>query len=295
MRAQYNKKRVFMHNIFKSLLAGLIVCGATSDALAIDTPDALAAQLRSAIESKDIEAASKLVEWRQAPITAYRMFKMSVADCFAPASCKIETAAISEQNKAPHDDYYFPIAPQGEIKIIPPQGGDGFSMPFAKINDSYRIVIGQQSDKAYQETKNAANARNIAQELDPDLLSSGDALPADGGEPLKAYREYLAAIARGDSTFLAQAGASGDRYYFGKAYKDNPLKTAITIDLIRMESVNEPKIQAGFIRDNRALLLVSGTNGQGWNTEGAITLMKDSDRWAIEDTRYVSYPPTMNQ
>jgi hypothetical protein len=254
------------------------------------TPVELAAKLKAAIDAKDIDAASKLVAWEQAPIPAHRVFKMSVADCFG-AQCKVETAEMPEEEKKPQADYQFSVPPEGKLKITQPDGSEGLSMPYGKVNGDYKIILGQQTKEAYAEAKAAADARKIAESLDADLIASGQPLPAGGGEVSSAYRDYLAAIGRKDTAFLAANGTAGDRYFFGNAYKNNPAKAAIALDLARMESISEPTIKGGFLKDNRALLLVSGVNGQGWTTEGAVTLSRNDGKWAVEDKAYSSYPP----
>ncbi len=259
---------------------------------AIETPTDLIEKLKAAIAAKNMQAASKLVEWGHAPIPAYRIFKMSLADCFPPAQCKIEVVEMSAEHKNPQGDYKFSVVPEGELKLIDSSvgGSDGFSMPFAKVGTEYKIIIGEPTEAGFAQTKASVDARKIAEELAPDLLT-GEALPADGGGTAAAYRDYLAAIARNDTNFLAQHGTEGDRYFFGTAYKSNPTKAAINLDLIRLETIKEPTIKAGYVKDNRAVLLVSGANGQGWTTEGAVTFVRESNKWTIEDKTYLSYPP----
>lgn len=276
---------------FLIALGILSVCSMQS-AFAADSPKSLASELQSAISAKDLGAASKLVEWGQAPVAAYRLFKMSIADCFSPAVCKIEVVEMTEEEKKPQLDYRFTTVPEGQLKVISSDGEEGFRMPFAKVNTTYKIIIGSQTPEAYAQTKAATDAKKIAQEMDPDLLSNGQLLPADGGEPSAAYREYLAAIARGDKAYLAQHGTVADKYFFGNAYKDNPVKAEVAMDLAKMESITTPTLKGGFIKDNRALLLVSGPSGQGWTTEGAVLLMQEGGKWVIEDKSYLSYPPS---
>jgi len=281
-----------MNRIVKLSLLSLTLVTGIERAFAAETSKALASELTSAIAAKDLNAASKLVEWGQAPIMAHRMFKMSVADCFAPATCKIELAEMTADEKKPQQDYHFTTVPEGKVKIVPPEGGEGLSLPFAKINNQYKIILGAQTPEAYAQDKAAADAKKIAQELDADLISTGQPLPADGGAPSAAYREYLAAITRGDTSYLAQRGTTGDRYFFGQAYKDNPVKASVALELAKMESITQATVKGGFVKDNRALLLVSGPSGQGWTTEGAVTLVQEGGKWAVEDKSYRSYPPT---
>lgn len=281
-----------MTSIAKFSIVCLALFAATPQAQAAETPQALAAQLSAALQAKDMNAATQLVEWGQAPVAAYRIFKMSMADCFAPAQCKIEVATMNDDERKPQADYHFTVEPEGKLKIMNPGSSDGFNVPFAKVKDQYKIIIGEQTSEAYAQAKTETDAKKIALELDPDLLTSGQPLPADGGEPSAAYREYLSAVARGDSAFLAKHGTAGDQYLFGQAYKDNPTKAAVALELARMETITQPTIKGGFIKDNRAMLLVSGPSGQGWTTEGAVTFFRDSGTWSIDEKRYLSYPPS---
>ena len=199
---------------------------------------------------------------------------------------------ISEEETKPQGDYYFPTKPEGKIKIVQPSGGEGFSMPFAKIDGGYRIIIGEQTEKSYADTKAAADPQKIAEGMDEDLATTGKKIAADGGEFLAIYKSYLAAIAKGDTEYLAANGTAGDKYFFGKAYKDNPVKRGVALELARLESIKEPTIKGGYEKDGKAILLVSGVNGQGWTTEGAVLLMQNDGIWAMEDRSYVSYPPS---
>jgi len=281
-----------MKHFTKSILLSFTVFFSSYPVHAIENPQALAAALSSAIAAKDMNSASKLVEWGQAPVAAYRIFKMSIADCFGPATCKVAVVKMTEEEKNPQTDYKFAVIPEGQLKIISSEPGDGgFSMPFAKVGNAYKIILGQQTEGAYAQARSAADSNKIAQGLDADLVSTGKPLPIDGGELAAAYREYLAAIARKDTSFLAQHGTEGDRYFFGTAYKNNPVKAEVALELAALENIIEPKIKGGFIKDDRAILLVSGSSGQGWTTEGAVTLKRDSGKWLVEDKSYLSYPP----
>lgn len=280
-----------MKPFVKLLLVNLSVSLSPFSAYAAESSKALAAALEAAIKTKDINGAVKLVQWDQAPVMAHRFFRMSVADCAIAANCIVEIAEMSPEEKQPQQDYFFVIPPEGKLNLVSPEDTEGFSMPFAKIGAEYKIILGQQTDEAYAQSKEAADAKKLATELDAELLASGQALPADGAEPAIAYKAYISAINEGNTTYLAQQGTQSDKYFFGEAYKDNPIKSTINLELTRMESIAQPVIQGGFVRDNKALLLVSGTNGLGWPTEGAVLLLKNGSAWAIEDKLYASYAP----
>ena len=273
-------------------LFAFVVAEGTAIAQLATSPADLASALRSKIEAKDLVAAGKLVEWGNAPIPAYRIFRMSIADCFTPAKCKLEIQPFDKGDGAPPPDYVFPVPPEGQLKLSVVGESDGFTMPFAKIGNEYRFVIGQLNADGYAQAKLATDARKVAEALDADLISSGVPLPADGGEPGKAFQRYLSAISSGDTAFLGEHGTAADRYFFARAFKDNPIKAGIALELTRLESIAIPTIKEGFQKESKALLLLSGTNALGWTSEGAVLLLKsEAGVWEMEDKSFQSYPP----
>ncbi len=279
------------YHILTNIISFTLILGVPY-ARALDNPKALADNLSAAMSKKDMNAATKLVQWDKAPIAAHRLFKMSIADCFAPKLCKVEITSISDEEKKPQLDYQYSVIPEGQIKIIEADGNEGLHMPFAKINNEYKIILGQQTDQAFAQAKASTDALKIAQELDPDLVASGQKLEIDlTVEPSSSYFRYVEAITNGDTAFLAQSGTAGDRYFFGTAYQDNPVKKEVALELARMENIPKPTIKGGFIKDNKALLMVSGSNGQGWASEGVVQLILDAGKWSIEDKLFLSYEP----
>lgn len=280
-----------MNKFATLLLLSISVCVGTNSAGAAESSKALAAALDAAIKAKDINAAVKLVAWEQAPIMAHRFFRMSIADCAIAANCKVEVAEMSAEEKQPQQDYFFATPPEGQLKLVSPEDTEGFSMPFAKVGAEYKIILGQQTEESYAQSKAAADAKKLAEELELDVVSTGQGLPAGGGDPAAAYTKYITAIKDGDTAYLGQQGTQSDKYFFGDAYKDNAIKNAINLELARMENIAQPVVKGGFIKDNKAVLMVSGTNGLGWITEGAVLLLLTDGKWTMEDKFYASYSP----
>jgi len=270
-------------------LSSLVVL---NDAAAAGSPKELVEKLTKALRDKDMAAASALIEWGQAPVAAYRIFKMSMADCFAPTLCKVELLPFNDATENPQPDYRFAIPPEGETKLTIPGESGGFSMPFAKVGSEYKFVLGQPTEEAYLLSKANANARKIAELVEPDLVANGKELPANGGAQAASYQNYVNAISKGDTEYLSKKGSTGDRYYFGGAYQSNPVKAGIALELAQMENISTPTILGGFFNEHKAVLLVSGKNAQGWHTEGAVTIMNENGEWTVEEKQYESYSPT---
>ena len=92
----------------------------------------------------------------------------------------------------------------------------------------------------------------------PDL---GAALPADGGEPGKAYRAYLAALKKGDIDALAKT-MTHERSAEILAHRNDP-DFKMMFALHPAERDTDPKIIKGNSKGDAATLELTGKDGDG--------------------------------
>jgi hypothetical protein len=251
----------------------------------------LANEFQAALKSGDIEGAEKLVRWGNAPVEAYRLFRMSLADCLSPAKCSVKTAPMSDEEKAGQANYFFSPAPEGQLVLKDAENNEGFKLPFAKINGSYQVILGNVTKVGRDRILESANPNNFGKELAPDVIEEGVKLPANGGEQFEAYREYSQAVARKDKVFLATKGTEKDRFFFSKFYSEKPVKEKIALELTRLENLVDPIFEDGFVLENRAVLMLKGKSGLGWDAVGAVALTKEAGVWGVNDKIISGIPP----
>jgi hypothetical protein len=110
--------------------------------------------------------------------------------------------------------------------------------------------------------------------------SPGAPLPADGGEPAKAYRAYLAAMDKGDIDALLKT-MSRERAAQIAAHRDEPeFKTMFAF--IQTQRLRNPKLGKGSVKGDRATLEVSGKDGDGNASTGSVTLLRQDGAWRLD-------------
>jgi len=103
----------------------------------------------------------------------------------------------------------------------------------------------------------------------------GKALPADGGEPGKAYRAYLKTIAGGNAAQIRSAVSSTR----SKSISDKDLKEFIP--MLQAMAPKNLKITSGAIDGDKATLLATSKDGTE-TMNGTITMVKESGAWKVE-------------
>lgn len=102
----------------------------------------------------------------------------------------------------------------------------------------------------------------------------GTALPADGGAPGKAYRDYLAALKAGD---LAKLAKSVDAQHAAQ------MKSPDFKEMLKMIQAMEPtniRITRGAVDGSKATLEVAGKDGDQTST-GTIDLVMEGGAWKL--------------
>lgn len=158
------------------------------------------------------------------------------------------------------------------------QSGSGWYTLKLAHNDAKRIegtfTSNDQADKKSGRYYDLKFALDIAGP--PDL---GAALPADGGEPGKAYRAYLAALKKGDIDALAKT-MTHDRSAEILAHR-NDADFKMMFAFIQQSALRDPKITKGFSKADSATLELSGKDGDGNAATSTATMQKEAGTWRL--------------
>jgi hypothetical protein len=117
----------------------------------------------------------------------------------------------------------------------------------------------------------------VKEEENTGILDAGTALPLDGGEPGKAYREYEKAIQSGNPQELK-------KYLVPEQAKklDDPL-AANMLGLMKMMRAREVRIIQGFLQGDLATLTLEGTDAiSNGKTSGTARMRKVNGQWVLE-------------
>ena len=118
----------------------------------------------------------------------------------------------------------------------------------------------------------------------PDL---GAPLPADGGEPLKAYRAYLAALKKGDVDTLAQT-MTRERSAEIVAHRNDP-DFKMMFGFIQQSALRDPKFVKGNSKGDTATLELTGKDGDGANATSIATMQKEGGTWRLAKESMTSH------
>jgi hypothetical protein len=128
-------------------------------------------------------------------------------------------------------------------------------------------------DKTYE-----FNLKFDAQVIAP---TPGTALPADGGEPGKAYQAWLAAIAKGDFAALrAILGESGSWQF----PEDDEKSAKENLKYLRDGKPVGVKILKGEQRGEQAILMVEGVDRDDLKLRGRVLMVKGEGGWRQEQS-----------
>jgi hypothetical protein len=158
------------------------------------------------------------------------------------------------------------------------QSGSGwFTMKLAK-NDAKRVEgtfrTNDEADKKSGRYYDLKFALDIAGP--PDL---GAALPAGGGEPVKAYMAYLAALQKGDIDALAKT-MTKERSAEILAHRNDP-DFKMMFGFIQSSALRDPKFTKGFSKGDSATLELSGKDGDGNAATTTATMQKEGGSWRL--------------
>jgi hypothetical protein len=109
----------------------------------------------------------------------------------------------------------------------------------------------------------------------PAAPPKGKPLPADGGEPAKAYRAYLKTI-QGGNLAQIRGAVSSER---SKQVSDKDMKEMIP--MLQLMAPKNLKISGGAVDGEHATLLATSQDGSE-TMHGTITMLKEGGGWKVE-------------
>ncbi|MGH8173426.1 MAG: hypothetical protein ACREPX_09770 [Rhodanobacteraceae bacterium] len=158
------------------------------------------------------------------------------------------------------------------------QSGSGWYTLKLVKNDAKRVEGSFKSNDEADKKEGRFYDLRFALDLagPPDL---GTPLPADGGDPVKAYRAYLAALQKGDIDALAKTMTKerGDEILAHR--KDPDFKMMFAF--IQGSALKNPKFVKGFAKGDTATLEFTGKDGDGNNTTSVATMVKEGGTWRM--------------
>lgn len=285
------------------------------------SPQDLARDLQKALTAGDFPAASALAELDGAPAELQFHYFDAVLDCSTASTCTAATAPLDAEFRSSWQSGASelgsdPPAVEGLI-VVTMRAKDGsdsgtMAMPYAKVGGGYRIAtlhLGPAAAAALRaRTSEALLEKMLADGIaDPatgqsrtDWAKAATRLPADGGEPGKAFVKASAAM---DAAVKAKdpdaAMRSGSRWaaivFAAKGYDGKPIaaetrKRKLHVQSLRM--LRDVKVTGGYQLGSDAVLLVEARNGIGWIERGAVLISRDGDAWdpSPAGKQMVSYP-----
>jgi len=297
-----------------SALIGISACGH-----AASSPDALAKSLQKALDAGDFDSARKLADLDGAPADVRFAYFESVFSCASDMQCKAAAAPLDDEfRKALAEDAKAadatPIAAEGVI-VVTEKSRDGsgsgeLKMPYAKVGGDYKIAVMRPGSASIEKMRARSNDDllkemfaggiydNASGTRRTDWASAAKPLPADGGEPGKAFvaqiRAMSAAVDAKDPDAAMRAGGRWAELVFaGKGYDGKPIakeqrQRKLWVQSQRM--LRDVKVTGGYQLGEDAALVFEGRNGSGWIERGAVLVSHEGETWDVAGKQTVSYP-----
>ena len=130
-----------------------------------------------------------------------------------------------------------------------------------------------------------------------DWAKAATPLPADGGEPGKAFvaqtRAMAAAVDAKDPDAAMNSGGQIAKIIFrDKDFEGKPIplvdrQRKLHVQSLRM--LRDVKVNGGFQLDSDAVLIIEARNGIGWIVRGPVVLSKEDSSWERAGDHTVSY------
>lgn len=159
------------------------------------------------------------------------------------------------------------------------QSGSGWYTLTLKQNDAKRIegsfVSTDEADKKDGRFYDLTFTLDLPGEAD-----LGAALPADGGEPGKAYLAYLAALKKGDIDALAKTMSKERSAELLSHRSDADFQ--MMFGFIQGQALRDAKYSKGNIDGDTATLEYLGKDGDGNATTSAVTMIKQDGAWRLQ-------------
>lgn len=166
------------------------------------------------------------------------------------------------------------------------QSGSGWYTLNLAHNDAKRIEGSFRSND--EEDKKSGRFYDLKFALDlPGAPDLGAALPADGGEPAKAYRAYLAALKKGDVDALTKT-MTAERSREIVAHRNDP-DFKMMFAFIQESALRDPKVVKGYSKGDTATLELSGKDGDGNKATSVATMQKEGGSWRVAKESMTSH------
>ncbi|TCO38358.1 DUF4878 domain-containing protein [Dokdonella fugitiva] len=159
------------------------------------------------------------------------------------------------------------------------QSGSGWYTLSLKRNDDQRVEGSFRSND--EEDKNIGRYYDLVFALDlPGAPDPGAVLPADGGEPGKAYLAHLASLRKGDIDALAKSmtKARADELLAHR----NDAEFKMMFGFIQGQALREPKYVKGNARGDRATLEYTGKDADGNAVTNTVSMLREGGAWKVE-------------
>lgn len=304
-------------NILRPVLAITCMFAPIACSQAASTPAALVKALQSALDKGDFEAARQLADIDDAPAELHFFFFDNVRECSSESRCTVSSApaddALRTRLKAEAERLHAlePVV-EGLIKVaVKSKDGSGsgtMEMPYAKVGGTYKVssihfsdaqfaALRAKPDQALVNELFAGGIRDDKGELRTDWAKTATPLPADGGEPGKAFVAQTTAMAaavdaKDPDAAMNSGGQLSTIVFRDKDFEGKPIpridrQRKLQVQSLRM--LRDVKVKGGYALGNDAVLIIEARNGIGWIVRGPIVLSKDGSNWDRAGDHTVSY------
>lgn len=303
------------HLLATALFATLITPACSQ---AASTPAALATSFQTALDKGDFEAARRLADIGGAPAELHFFFFDVVRECASEATCTVTTAAadeeLRERLKGQAEQIHAQVpAIEGMLKVsVKSRDGSGsgtMEMPYAKVGGEYRLTSIQfsdaefaalraKSDQALVDELFARGIRDSTGESRTDWAKAATQLPADGGEPGKAFVTQTTAMsaavdAKDPDAAMNSGGQMATIVFRDKDFEGKPIPLADRKRKLHVQSLRllrDVTVKGGYRLGDDAVLLIEARDGIGWIVRGPVVLSRDGADWDRAGANTVSYP-----
>lgn len=178
---------------------------------------------------------------------------------------------------------YFEFHPDGKYRAYSFYFASGNGCGYCSGNMGITTTTRLANGRLKGSVKGTDTDRNFEVSLDVPVASDdhGAPLPADGGAPGKAYREYHDALVKGDLKALRVVLPDEQRGDLDKAIKDGKTKSYLNF-LTKEHPTQSVKIVKGWSNAKRAVILFDGESSV-LKLTGEALLVNEGGTWRIED------------
>lgn len=176
---------------------------------------------------------------------------------------------------------YLEFTPQGTWRGLSYYlaSGNGCMFCSSDVASTVKLANGRLTGKV----KGSEQDRPFDLALDVPILSDdhGAPLPADGGEPGKAYLAYHATLAKQNAAALEPLLSPGNREVFARAKKSGKLDGYVSY-LVDKHQMSTVRVVKGWVTPTKASLIIAGESSIG-RIAGEVLLVKANGAWGVDE------------